>query len=57
MAGRGEEIKGTLKEGAGKILRNKDMEAEGQVEQNRGRLKRRTGGAAKELAGTAKLGA
>ncbi len=57
MAGRGEEIKGSLKEGAGKILHNEDMEASGRVEKNRGRVKRRAGGSAKELAGTAKMGA
>ncbi len=35
LAGRGEEIKGSLEEGVGAILHNEDIEAAGRAEKNR----------------------
>ena len=57
MAGRGKELKGSVKEGAGKLLGNEKLEAKGRAEKTAGRTRRRAGGAAKEVVGTAKAGA
>jgi uncharacterized protein YjbJ (UPF0337 family) len=57
MAGRGKELKGSLKEGTGKLLGNEKLEAKGRAEKTAGRTRRRVGGAAKEVVGTAKAGA
>jgi uncharacterized protein YjbJ (UPF0337 family) len=57
MAGKGKELKGGLKEGAGKLLGNEELEAKGRAEKTAGRTRRRAGGAAKEVVGTAKAGA
>jgi uncharacterized protein YjbJ (UPF0337 family) len=54
MAGRGKEIKGGLKEGAGKLLGNEKLESKGGAEKTAGRTRRRAGGAAKEAVGTTK---
>ena len=51
MPGRSTEAKGTLKKGAGKLLGNEQMEAEGQADQVRGKAARETAGAANQAAG------
>ena len=57
MAGRAKELKGRVKEGAGKLLGNEKLEAKGRAEKTAGRTRRRAGGAAKEVKGTAKAAA
>jgi uncharacterized protein YjbJ (UPF0337 family) len=54
MAGRVKETKGGIKEGAGKLLRNEDMQAEGRAEKTAGRTQRRAKGSVKEVTGAAK---
>jgi uncharacterized protein YjbJ (UPF0337 family) len=54
MAGTGKEWKGSLKEGAGKLVGNEKLEAKGRAEKVRGRTRRRAGALPKELKGTAK---
>jgi uncharacterized protein YjbJ (UPF0337 family) len=57
MAGSGKELKGSLKEGVGKLTGNEKLEAKGHAEKVQGRTKRRAGGLAKEVKGTAKQAA
>jgi len=54
MAGTGKELKGSLKEGVGKLVGNEKLEAKGHAEKVQGRTRRRAGGLAKEVKGTAK---
>ena len=54
MAGRSEEIKGGLKEGLGKLTGDDALEAEGAVEKQSGRTRRKASGALHEAAGTVK---
>ena len=57
MAGSGKELKGSLKEGAGKLLGNEKLEAKGHAEKVQGRTRRRAGALPKEVKGTAKQAA
>jgi len=54
MVGTGKELKGSLKEGVGKLVGNEKLEAKGHAEKVKGRTRRRAGGLAKEVKGTAK---
>lgn len=57
MAGRADEMKGGLKEGLGKLSGDKGLQAEGASQKQRGRVRRKAGGAAKEAKGSAKRAA
>jgi uncharacterized protein YjbJ (UPF0337 family) len=52
MADRVDELKGNLKEGVGKLTRNRRLEAEGESEANAARAKRRVKGSVKEAGGS-----
>jgi uncharacterized protein YjbJ (UPF0337 family) len=54
MAGTGKEMKGSVKEGVGKLVGNEKLEAKGRAEKVQGRTRRRAGALPKELKGTAK---
>jgi len=54
MAGTGKELKGSLKEGVGKLTGNEKLEAKGHAEKVKGRTIRRAGALPKEVKGTAK---
>ena len=54
MPGRGTEIKGAVKQTAGKVLGNEQMEAEGQADRRVGKAARETKGAANKVAGGVK---
>lgn len=56
MSGRGEEIKGGLKEGLGKLTGDDGLEAEGAAQKQAGRTERKMSGAATEAGGTVKKG-
>lgn len=56
MAGRGKELKGGLKEAAGKVLGNERMEAEGKADKTAGKAARETAGAGNEAVGNVKSG-
>ena len=43
MAGSGKELKGSLKEGVGKLVGNEKLEAKGHAEKVQGRTRRRAG--------------
>lgn len=45
VAGRAQEAKGNLKEGAGKVLGNEQMEAEGKADQVGGKVQKNVGDA------------
>ena len=51
MAGRGDEMKGSLKEGLGKLSGDEALEAEGKAQKTSGRARRKVGGAATEAKG------
>ena len=57
MAGSGKEMKGSLKEGVGKLIGNEKLEAKGHAEKVQGRTRRRAGALPKEVKGTAKQAA
>jgi uncharacterized protein YjbJ (UPF0337 family) len=46
-----DELKGNIKQGAGKLTGNRDMEAEGRAEHDMARAKRKTKGAANQAKG------
>jgi uncharacterized protein YjbJ (UPF0337 family) len=54
MGGRAKEIKGSVKEAAGRLLDNEQMEAEGRAEKEAGRLERKAGGTVREAKGKVK---
>jgi len=54
MSGSAKELKGSIKEGTGKLLGNEKLEAKGHAEKVQGRLQRRAGALPKEVKGTAK---
>ena len=54
MAGSGKELKGSVKEGVGKLVGNEKLEAKGHAEKVKGRTRRRAGALPKEVKGTAK---
>ena len=54
MAGTAKEMKGSLKEGVGKLIGNEKLEAKGHAEKVQGRTRRRAGALPKEVKGTAK---
>jgi uncharacterized protein YjbJ (UPF0337 family) len=54
MAGSGKELKGSVKEGIGKVVGNEKLEAKGRAEKLQGRTRRRAGALPKEVKGTAK---
>jgi uncharacterized protein YjbJ (UPF0337 family) len=54
MTGRVDEAKGSLKEAAGKVLGNEEMEAEGKSQRTAAKAARETAGAANQVAGAAK---
>ncbi len=54
MAGRGEELKGSIKEQAGKLLGNEQWQAEGKAERLKGKSKRAAAGMKNEAAGALK---
>lgn len=56
MTGRGDELKGSLKETAGKVLGNEEMEAEGKATQAKGKAEREVAGAGNRVAGNVKKG-
>jgi uncharacterized protein YjbJ (UPF0337 family) len=57
MPGRGQELKGTIKEAAGKTLGNERMAAEGKADRATGKAVRETAGAGNLAAGSIKRGA
>lgn len=57
MPGRVDEAKGKLKEGAGKLLGNEQMEAEGKVEHANAKAAREVSGAANQVGGAVKSAA
>jgi len=57
MAGSGKELKGSVKEGVGKLVGNEKLEAKGRAEKAQGRTRRRAGALSKEVKGTAKQAA
>ena len=57
MAGRGTEVKGSLKEGAGKVLGNEQLQAEGQADKAAGKAEREAAGAKDNVVGGVKKGA
>lgn len=54
MPGTGHEVKGTVKEFAGKVLNNEQMQAEGKAERLAGKAERETAGAVNQAVGTVK---
>ena len=56
MAGRANEIKGGLKEAAGKLTGDEGLEAEGKAQKTAGKAERKTSGAFHEAKGTVKKG-
>ena len=54
MSDRMDELKGNLKEGAGKLTGNERMEAEGDTQADTAKAKRETKGAAREAGGSLK---
>jgi uncharacterized protein YjbJ (UPF0337 family) len=56
MAGRSDEIKGGLKEGAGKLIGDDALEAEGAAQKASGKAQRKTSGAFHEAKGSVKAG-
>ena len=56
MAGRGEEMKGGLKETAGRVFGDEDLEAEGAAQKSAGKAERETSGAVNEAKGSVKKG-
>jgi uncharacterized protein YjbJ (UPF0337 family) len=57
MAGVGDELKGNLKEGLGKLTGDKALEAEGDAQKEMGQAERKVSGAANEAKGSVKSGA
>ena len=51
MTGSGDELKGGLKEGLGKLSGDRALEAEGKTQKTGGRARRKAGGAATEAGG------
>jgi uncharacterized protein YjbJ (UPF0337 family) len=56
MAGRADEIKGGLKEGAGKLFGDEGLEAEGAAQKTAGKTERKASGAFDEAKGSFKKG-
>jgi len=56
MAGRANEIKGGLKEAAGKVTGDEGLEAEGAAQKSAGKAERETSGAFHEAKGSLKKG-
>jgi uncharacterized protein YjbJ (UPF0337 family) len=56
MGERFEELKGKVKEGAGKMTGNDEMEAEGRAEHDMAKAKRETKGAANQMKGRVEEG-
>jgi uncharacterized protein YjbJ (UPF0337 family) len=56
MAGRADEIKGGLKEVAGKLTGDDGLEAEGKAQKTAGKAERKTSGAFHEAKGSVKSG-
>jgi len=56
MAGRGRELKGSIKETAGKVLGNERLAAEGKADHVAGKASRETAGAGNEAVGGLKSG-
>jgi len=56
MPGRGDEVKGSIKEAAGKVTGNERLQAEGKADQAKGKAARETAGAANQVAGNVKKG-
>jgi uncharacterized protein YjbJ (UPF0337 family) len=54
MAGSGEELKGNLKEGFGKLTGNEKLQAKGRADKLKGRTRRRASPLGDEIEGTAK---
>ena len=54
MAGRGDEVKGGIKQAVGKATGKKSLETEGSTQKETGRAKRKTTGAARGVKGGAK---
>jgi uncharacterized protein YjbJ (UPF0337 family) len=57
MAGRTEEVKGSVKEAAGKALGNEQWQAEGEAEQLKGKSQREAAGMKDTAVGSVKSGA
>ena len=57
MAGRGEELKGGLKEGLGKLTGDKALETEGKAQKGMGRARRKASGSLTEAKGGLKRAA
>lgn len=57
MPDRVDEMKGSVKEGVGKLVGNERMEAEGAAERTAAKAERETKGAANQVAGNAKMAA
>ncbi len=49
VGGKGESLKGKLKEGAGKLTGDEDLEAEGQMEQGEGKAREKMGKAGRAV--------
>ena len=56
MGERMHEVKGNVKQGAGKVTGNKDLEAEGRVEHDSARAKREAKGMGNQVKGSVKEG-
>ena len=56
MADRIDELKGNLKQGVGKVTGNERLQAEGEVDANSARAKRRVKGSLREAGGQVKEG-
>lgn len=56
MGERMDEIKGNIKQGAGKVTGNREMEAEGRAEHDMAKAKRETKGAAHQVKGRVEEG-
>jgi uncharacterized protein YjbJ (UPF0337 family) len=57
MPGRTEEMKGSVKEAAGKVLGNEQMQAEGEADQAKGKSQREAAGMKDSAVGSVKSGA
>ena len=53
IGGKGESMKGKLKEGLGKLTGDEDLEAEGQVEQGEGKVREGVGKAGRAISDAA----
>ncbi len=53
VGGKGESMKGKIKEGVGKLTGDKDLEGEGQAEQGEGKVREGVGKAGRAISDTA----